>query len=82
MKSIIALTLLASLSACNTFEGMGRDLAAGGEAIQGAAVEAQRPLPPQPIYRQPVQPVQPAPTYQTAPYEAIPQQAPNTQYVY
>jgi len=87
MKPLIALALLASVSACNTFEGMGRDLAAGGEAIEGAAIEARRPAPPQPVYRapqQPVQPVQPVPNYEygTAPYQAPPQQTPNSQYIF
>jgi predicted small secreted protein len=36
-----ALLLLATLSACETMEGLGEDVEAGGEAIQQSAVEAQ-----------------------------------------
>lgn len=61
MKRLTAVLALVALSGCNTFEGLGRDLAAGGEAIEGAASEAKRPAP-QPVYR-PVQ-QQPAPIYQ------------------
>jgi predicted small secreted protein len=86
MKPLIALTFLASLSACNTFEGLGRDLAAGGEAIENVAIDARRPAPvaaPQPVYRAPPpQPVQQAPFYGTAPFEPAPQPQPNAQYVY
>lgn len=39
MKLIALLAVLASLSltACNTFEGVGRDVERGGEAVQDAA---------------------------------------------
>lgn len=69
MRILIPLALLAFLPACNTVEGFGRDLARGGEAIEEAAKDAQRPAP-QPVYR----PAPDQPTYS--------QPAPNTQYVY
>lgn len=69
MKPLFALTLLSVLAGCNTVEGIGQDLAAGGQAIEGAADDARpaqqqqqpvyQPVPQQqPIYRQ-----QPVPTY-------------------
>ena len=69
MKKLSGVALLGLLASCNTFEGIGRDLAAGGEAIEGAAVTAQQPAPviqpaPQPVIQQ--QPV----------YQQIPQQQP------
>jgi len=45
MKKLSGVALLGLLASCNTFEGIGRDLAAGGEAIEGAAVTAQQPAP-------------------------------------
>ncbi|GEM_PF-1763325 len=74
MKPLFALALLASIAGCNTVEGFGRDLAAGGEALEQAATEARpvdeqqtqsvyQPVPQQQtIYRQqPVQQINPAP---------------------
>jgi len=58
MKSVIALALLGTLAACNTVEGIGRDLARGGEAIEEAATSAQQP--------------QPRPVYQTVPPQQQP----------
>ncbi len=42
-KAMIS-TLLAAfvLSACNTMQGLGRDVERGGEKMQGAAAEQQR----------------------------------------
>ena len=40
MKNLLALTLLftgISLSACNTFHGIGEDIEQGGEAIQNTS---------------------------------------------
>jgi len=37
----LAFAALFALSACNTFEGMGRDVQQGGEAITDTANEAQ-----------------------------------------
>lgn len=50
MKSVFALTLLGTLAGCNTVEGIGRDLARGGEAIEEAATSAQQPQQ-QPVYQ-------------------------------
>jgi predicted small secreted protein len=36
-KLLIAIALLALLSACNTFEGVGKDIQKAGETIEGAA---------------------------------------------
>ncbi len=40
--------LLASLSACNTVSGIGRDISAGGAAISGVANTVREP---QPVHR-------------------------------
>jgi len=96
MKKLSALALLGALVGCNTFEGIGRDLAAGGEAIEDAAVTAQQPVPvvqPQPVYqqvpqRQPI--YQPAPQQQpifqqqpvVQPYNPNTPQIPNSNYTF
>lgn len=36
-KTILILLALTTLAACNTFQGMGRDIEAAGEAISGTA---------------------------------------------
>ncbi len=63
MKPLFALALLGILAGCNTVEGFGRDLAAGGTAIEEASTEARKP---QPVYnsapQQPIYQQQPAPT--------------------
>lgn len=45
MKKLFAMfgivVLTAGLSACNTFRGMGQDVEAGGEKLQGASKEVQ-----------------------------------------
>jgi predicted small secreted protein len=41
MRIPIALLLLALLAACETVEGLGRDLETGGEVIQEQAEEVQ-----------------------------------------
>lgn len=44
-KTIYVLSMLmfaASLSACNTFRGMGQDVERGGEKVQDAATGAQQ----------------------------------------
>ena len=61
MKPIFALALLGALAGCNTVEGIGRDLARGGEAIEQAATEAQQPAP-QPLRQQPAPSPQPLPS--------------------
>ena len=77
MKPIFAVIFLSTLAGCNTFEGVGRDLAAGGEAIEEAAISAQRPQPvvqpaPQPVFqRAPQQPI-----YQPVPQQRLNQQQP------
>ncbi len=44
MLKAIATTLLAAfvLTACNTMQGLGRDVERGGEKLQGTAAEQQR----------------------------------------
>ena len=44
MKALIAMIVGASflLGACNTFEGIGQDVKAGGKKIEKEAVEAKR----------------------------------------
>lgn len=39
--SVIAITALAALGACNTVHGMGQDVQAGGSAVSQAAAETQ-----------------------------------------
>lgn len=58
MKPLFALALLGLVAGCNTVEGLGRDLAAGGAAIEEASEDARRPRP-QPVYTTPA----PATTY-------------------
>ncbi len=50
-RFLAAAALLASLAACNTVEGVGRDVSAGGQAITGVASDVQRKLPPAPAPR-------------------------------
>jgi entericidin B len=46
MKKLMAvigvLMFATSLSACNTFKGMGKDIERGGEKVQGAADSTQK----------------------------------------
>ena len=44
MKALIALLVGASflLGACNTIEGMGKDVKAGGQKVEGEAAEHKR----------------------------------------
>lgn len=46
MKSSVLFLLLAavSLSACNTFQGIGRDVEAAGEAISGTASKTKEKM--------------------------------------
>lgn len=84
MKSITALALLGALAGCNTVEGIGRDLALGGEAIEEAATGAQQPQPAQPqtVY-QPVPQQQPIYRQQpVAPYNPSTAPPPNNSYTY
>ena len=53
IRFLSAMTILASISACNTVEGIGRDLSAGGAAISGVSNEVRRELPPPPPAPQP-----------------------------
>lgn len=81
MKSLSALALVLSIAGCNTFEGFGRDLAAGGEAIEEAATNARAPAP-EPVYRTAPQP---APVYNqplTPQGSTYSQPPPGSQYVY
>lgn len=41
---ILKLAMLAALSACNTMEGMGRDIKATGEAISGTAEKTKEEM--------------------------------------
>jgi entericidin B len=41
IRILTALCLISALAACETMEGLGRDVQAGGEAIQQSAEEVQ-----------------------------------------
>ncbi len=41
MKKTLVLVFLLALSACNTMEGMGKDIGAAGRAITGSASSAK-----------------------------------------
>ena len=45
IRMIAAIGLLAALGACNTVEGVGRDIAAGGTVLEDAANNARKPSP-------------------------------------
>ncbi len=40
----LAIAFMLSLSACNTFKGMGQDISAGGQAIDNAATSVQKKM--------------------------------------
>ncbi len=45
IRILVTAALLASLAACNTVEGIGRDVSAGGAAISGVAYKTRhRPV--------------------------------------
>jgi entericidin B len=44
IRILTALCLISALAACETMEGLGRDVQAGGEAIQQSAEEVQDEL--------------------------------------
>lgn len=48
MKKIFAVlfvaALIPTLAACNTIKGVGKDVKAGGEAVEGAATEVQEEI--------------------------------------
>lgn len=48
IRLLSAAALLASIAACNTVEGVGRDVSAGGQVITGTAQEVSREIPPVP----------------------------------
>lgn len=39
-----SIAMVLSLSACNTFKGVGQDISAGGQAIDNAATSVQKHL--------------------------------------
>ncbi len=43
-KTILMLVALSTLSACNTFEGLGKDVQNAGEALTGTAQKAKDEL--------------------------------------
>lgn len=51
--ALVAMLAFFGLSACNTVEGVGRDIAAGGRAVEEVADETRKVIQPQapaPIY--------------------------------
>lgn len=45
LSAILGIVFLtASLSACNTFRGMGQDVERGGEKLQGTATDTQKKM--------------------------------------
>ncbi len=76
MKSLTAAVLLIALGACNTVEGVGRDIAAGGQVIEDAASDVKRRT--QPVASP--APVQ-QPIYNNQVYTPSPSTA-NSQYIY
>ncbi len=48
IRLFTAAALLASLAACNTVEGVGRDVSAGGQVIAGTAEKVSQEIPPAP----------------------------------
>ena len=47
MRTVVyGIIVLAGLGACNTVQGIGQDIQASGQAIQGVAVETERVLQP------------------------------------
>jgi predicted small secreted protein len=44
MRLGVLVILLTTLSACNTFEGIGRDISAAGNAITGGASETKEEM--------------------------------------
>lgn len=42
LSALLALGMLVSVSACNTFAGAGKDIQRGGEVIEDSAKDAQR----------------------------------------
>ena len=41
---LLALIAVATLAACNTMKGLGRDVSATGDAVTGQAAETQREM--------------------------------------
>ncbi len=44
IKTFALLTILAATTACNTIDGAGQDISAGGDAVSDAAQEVQNDL--------------------------------------
>lgn len=44
LSLLLAAALIATLSACNTFEGVGKDVEAGGQAIQEGSEDAEEAI--------------------------------------
>jgi predicted small secreted protein len=42
LSALLALGMLVSVSACNTFAGAGKDIQRGGEAIEDTAKDTQK----------------------------------------
>ena len=43
-RTVILLAALAALAACNTMQGMGQDISAGGQAISGTASKTKEKM--------------------------------------
>jgi predicted small secreted protein len=43
--ALLALTALATLAACNTVQGVGKDVSSAGQAVTGASKEVQKKVP-------------------------------------
>ena len=44
MKPLLAAIMLLALAACNTVEGMGRDIGAAGDAISNSAEDTKKKM--------------------------------------
>ncbi len=44
VAALFAIALIPAITACNTIEGMGKDVKAGGEAVEETAVEVKEDL--------------------------------------
>jgi entericidin B len=43
--ALLALTALATLAACNTVQGVGKDVSSAGQAVTGSSKEVQKKIP-------------------------------------
>lgn len=44
VAALFAIALIPAVTACNTIEGMGKDVKAGGEAVEETAVEVKEDI--------------------------------------